>query len=53
MDRNMRALTIGVIGAGITLTAYSQTFFTSTQCVTIGFLVLVLGLLVKEGLIDV
>uniref|UniRef100_A0A2P2PTN7 Uncharacterized protein n=1 Tax=Rhizophora mucronata TaxID=61149 RepID=A0A2P2PTN7_RHIMU len=51
MNQNLKALSIGIVGAAITLSAYSQTLLSSTQCVTVGLLVLVLGLLVGEGLI--
>lgn len=47
----MRALLIGLVGAVITLSAHSQTFVSSTQCVTVGLLVLAFALLVREGLI--
>ncbi|XP_077244709.1 uncharacterized protein LOC143884798 [Tasmannia lanceolata] len=51
IDRNMRGFIIGVVGAAITLSAYSQTLFTTTQCMAIGLFILMFGLLVKEGLI--
>ncbi|KAI3761972.1 hypothetical protein L1987_52395 [Smallanthus sonchifolius] len=49
MNEKMKALMIGVVGAGITLSAYSQTYMTPTQCIGTGFVVLVVGLLVGEG----
>ncbi|RWR93123.1 hypothetical protein CKAN_02235800 [Cinnamomum micranthum f. kanehirae] len=49
MERNLSGFLIGVVGTAITLSAYSQSIFTSTQCIAIGLLVLMLGLLVKEG----
>jgi len=52
MKQNMMALLIGVIGATLTLFAYSQTFISPSQCITIGLVVLMLGLLVGEGLIS-
>ncbi|KAJ8625858.1 hypothetical protein MRB53_034388 [Persea americana] len=48
MERNLSGFLIGVVGTAITLSAYSQSIFTSTQCIAIGLLVLMLGLLVKE-----
>eukprot|EP00261_Vitis_vinifera_P027317 XP_010661081.1 PREDICTED: uncharacterized protein LOC104881698 [Vitis vinifera] len=52
MNQNMSAFVIGVVGAIITLSAYSQTFISPTQCVTVGLLVLMFGLLVREGFIS-
>lgn len=52
MDQNKSALLIGLMGAAITLSAYSQTIVSSTQCVAIGLIVLMFGLLVREGLIS-
>nr|DAD34916.1 TPA_asm: hypothetical protein HUJ06_005556 [Nelumbo nucifera] len=52
MDRIWTAFLIGVIGAAITLSAYTQTLISTTQCVTLGLVVLLLGLLVREGLIS-
>ncbi|KAL3719252.1 hypothetical protein ACJRO7_004242 [Eucalyptus globulus] len=52
MNRNLSALLIGAVGAVITLSAYSQTLVASTQCITIGFLILMFALLLKEGLIS-
>ncbi|GKV08753.1 hypothetical protein SLEP1_g20345 [Rubroshorea leprosula] len=52
MSPNVSALLIGLVGAVITLSAYSQTLVSPTQCVTVGLLVLIFGLLVKEGLIS-
>ncbi|KAJ0846259.1 hypothetical protein HanRHA438_Chr15g0722831 [Helianthus annuus] len=49
MNEKMKALMIGVVGAGITLSAYSQTCMSSTQCIGTGFVVLMIGLLVGEG----
>ncbi|XP_012084724.1 uncharacterized protein LOC105644084 [Jatropha curcas] len=53
MNQNMNALAIGMVGAAITLCAYSQTIISATQCITIGLLVLMFGLLVGEGLISI
>ncbi|XP_052198168.1 uncharacterized protein LOC127805039 [Diospyros lotus] len=52
MNQNVSALVIGLVGAAITLSAYSQTMISPTQCVGVGLLVLVFGLLVREGLIS-
>ncbi|ESW23236.1 hypothetical protein PHAVU_004G030000 [Phaseolus vulgaris] len=52
MKEKMMALLIGLIGATLTLFAYSQTFISPTQCITLGLLVLMLGLLIGEGLIS-
>ncbi|XP_015872869.1 uncharacterized protein LOC107409966 [Ziziphus jujuba] len=52
MNQNLSALLIGLVGAAITLSAYSQTFISSTQCITVGLLVLMFGLLVREGFIS-
>ncbi|CAL5367777.1 unnamed protein product [Camellia sinensis] len=51
MNQNMSALMIGLIGAAITLSAYSQTLMSPTECVTVGLIVLLFGLLIREGLI--
>ncbi|KAK9054016.1 hypothetical protein SSX86_025092 [Deinandra increscens subsp. villosa] len=53
MNEKMKALMIGVVGAGITLSAYSQTYMSSTQCIGTGFFVLVIGLLVGEGFLPI
>nr|DAD31297.1 TPA_asm: hypothetical protein HUJ06_010148 [Nelumbo nucifera] len=52
MDQNWTSFIIGVIGAVITLSAYTQTLVSTTQCVTLGLLILMFGLLVGEGLIS-
>ncbi|XP_004489409.1 uncharacterized protein [Cicer arietinum] len=52
MKQNMMALLIGLIGASFTLLAYTQTFIQPSQCIAIGLLVLMLGLLVGEGFIS-
>ncbi|CAJ2665687.1 uncharacterized protein LOC123905718 [Trifolium pratense] len=52
MKQQMKALLIGLIGAAFTLFAYSQTFISPSQSITIGLLVLMLGLLVGEGFIS-
>ncbi|KAL3844671.1 hypothetical protein ACJIZ3_002074 [Penstemon smallii] len=44
---------VGIVGAVITLSAYSQTLMSPTQCITVGLFVLVFGLLIREGLISV
>ncbi|KAK3007616.1 hypothetical protein RJ639_014102 [Escallonia herrerae] len=48
MRQNITALLIGLIGATITLSAYSQSLVSPTQCITVGLLVLLFGLLVRE-----
>ncbi|KAL3629387.1 hypothetical protein CASFOL_026609 [Castilleja foliolosa] len=53
MEQNKSAFVIGIIGAVITLSAYSQTLMSSTQCITVGLFVLVFGLLVREGLVSI
>ncbi|XAR51720.1 hypothetical protein NMG60_11006433 [Bertholletia excelsa] len=53
MNQNMKALLIGLVGAVLTLSAYSQTIVSPTQCITVGLLVLMFGLLVREGLISI
>ncbi|XP_054801127.1 uncharacterized protein LOC129305183 [Prosopis cineraria] len=53
MSQNMIALLIGSVGAVLTLSAYSQTFISPTQCITLGLIVLVFGLLVREGLLSI
>ncbi|XP_022159078.1 uncharacterized protein LOC111025520 [Momordica charantia] len=52
MNRNLSSLLIGLVGAAITLSAYSQTWISPTECITVGLLVLIFGLLVNEGLIS-
>ncbi|XP_006482623.1 uncharacterized protein LOC102620178 [Citrus sinensis] len=52
MNQNLSSLLIGLVGAVITLSAYSQTLISSTQCIAVGLLVLVFGLLVREGFIS-
>ncbi|XP_039016899.1 uncharacterized protein LOC120147659 [Hibiscus syriacus] len=52
MNQNMKSLLIGLAGAAITLSAYSQTLVSPTQCITVGLFVLMFGLLVREGLIS-
>jgi hypothetical protein len=52
MDRNMNGFLIGCIGAAVTLLAYNQTVISTTQCITAGLLILILGLFVKEGFIS-
>ncbi|PIA62778.1 hypothetical protein AQUCO_00200651v1 [Aquilegia coerulea] len=55
MNQNLSAFLFGIIGAAITLSAYSETaqlYFSSTQCIAIGLFVLMFGLLVREGLIS-
>ncbi|XP_076915659.1 uncharacterized protein LOC143575089 [Bidens hawaiensis] len=51
MNEKTKALMIGVVGAGITLSAYSQDYMSPTKCIGTGFFVLVIGLLVGEGFI--
>ncbi|KAL6139762.1 hypothetical protein ACLB2K_058064 [Fragaria x ananassa] len=45
MNQNVSALMIGLAGATITLSAYSQTVVSSTQCITVGLLVLICPIL--------
>ncbi|RDX80832.1 hypothetical protein CR513_38561, partial [Mucuna pruriens] len=49
MKQNMMALLIGLIGVALTLFAYSQTFISPNQSITLGLIVLMLGLLVGEA----
>ncbi|KAL3525918.1 hypothetical protein ACH5RR_014290 [Cinchona calisaya] len=51
MNPNTTSFLIGIMGAAITLSAYSQTFISPTQCITVGLFVLVFGLLVKEAIL--
>lgn len=53
MNDKMKALMIGVVGAGITLSAYSQTYMTPTQCIGTGLVILIIGLFVGEGILPV
>lgn len=46
-----KGFVIGLIGAIVTLSAYSQSIVSDTNCILIGFLVLMFGLLVREGFI--
>ncbi|KAK7266415.1 hypothetical protein RIF29_19059 [Crotalaria pallida] len=50
MKQNIIALLIGSVGATLTLCAYSQTFISPGQSITLGLLVLMLGLLVEAAL---
>ncbi|EOA17755.1 hypothetical protein CARUB_v10006143mg [Capsella rubella] len=50
--KNMQSLVIGLVGATLTLGAYSQTFVSSSQSLGVGLFVLFLGLLVSEGFIS-
>ncbi|KAK4833721.1 hypothetical protein QYF36_009977 [Acer negundo] len=52
MNQNTSSLLIGLVGAVITLSAYSQTLMSSTQCIGVGLFVLMFGLLVREGFIS-
>ncbi|KAF4390792.1 hypothetical protein G4B88_015682 [Cannabis sativa] len=47
-NQNKIAFWIGVLGATITLTAYSQSYVSPNEGITIGLLVLMFGLLVRE-----
>ncbi|KAL5153015.1 hypothetical protein HKD37_19G052632 [Glycine soja] len=40
MKQNLMALLIGLIGAAVTLFAYSQTFVSPSLCITLGLIVL-------------
>ena len=53
IDQNKSAFVIGIVGAVITLAAYSQTLMSPTQFITVGLLDLVFGLLVRKGLINI
>lgn len=53
MNQKMSAFVIGVFGAAITLSAYTQTYVSPTECITTGLFVLMFGLLVREGFIPV
>ncbi|XP_022933884.1 uncharacterized protein LOC111441164 [Cucurbita moschata] len=53
MNQNLSSLLIGLVGAALTLSAYSQTWVSPTECITAGLLVLVFGLLVNEGFISI
>ncbi|XP_019058001.1 PREDICTED: uncharacterized protein LOC109116617 [Tarenaya hassleriana] len=50
--RNMQSLVIGLIGAALTIGAYSQTVVSPTKCIGAGLFVLFFGLLVSEGFIS-
>ncbi|CAB4275010.1 hypothetical protein PRUPE_3G265300 [Prunus persica] len=52
MNRNLSAFVIGLVGAAMTLFAYSQTLVSPNQSIAIGLLVLMFGLLIKEGFIS-
>ncbi|KAL4192805.1 hypothetical protein AMTRI_Chr06g173820 [Amborella trichopoda] len=49
MEQSMKGLVIGMVGVAISFFAYSQTVMSTTQCLTIGLIVLMAGLCVKEG----
>ncbi|KFK26909.1 hypothetical protein AALP_AA8G309500 [Arabis alpina] len=51
--RNMQSLVIGLVGAALTLGAYSQTFVSSSKSLGAGLFVLFFGLLVSEGFISI
>ncbi|KAF3338225.1 hypothetical protein FCM35_KLT17062 [Carex littledalei] len=53
MDRSITSFLIGCIGAAVTLLSYSQTIVSSTQCITIGLLILMFALFIKEGFISI
>lgn len=52
MDPKSSAFVIGIVGAAVTLSAYSQTLVSPTQCIGVGLFVLMFGLLVREGFIS-
>nr|XP_017239777.1 PREDICTED: uncharacterized protein LOC108212564 [Daucus carota subsp. sativus] len=52
INQNLSSLFIGLLGATITLSAYSQDVMSPTQCIGTGLFVLMFGLLVKEGFIS-
>ncbi|RXH69305.1 hypothetical protein DVH24_037089 [Malus domestica] len=49
MDPKSSAFVIGIVGAAVTLSAYSQTLVSPTQCIGVGLFVLMFGLLVREA----
>uniref|UniRef100_A0A1J3EBX0 Uncharacterized protein n=1 Tax=Noccaea caerulescens TaxID=107243 RepID=A0A1J3EBX0_NOCCA len=49
--RNMQSLVIGLVGAALTLGAYSQTYVSPGISLGAGLFVLFFGLLVSEGFI--
>ncbi|KAK9102523.1 hypothetical protein Sjap_019777 [Stephania japonica] len=53
MDQKMKGFVSGVFGALITFSAYYQTIVSTTGCIAVGFLVLIFGLLVREGVISI
>lgn len=50
--RNMQSLVIGLVGAALTLGAYSQTLVSPGKALGAGLFVLFFGLLVSEGFIS-
>ncbi|KFK33776.1 hypothetical protein AALP_AA5G058700 [Arabis alpina] len=50
--RNMQSLVIGLVGAALTLGAYSQTYVSPGKSLGAGLFVLFFGLLVSEGFIS-
>ncbi|CAH8267122.1 unnamed protein product [Arabidopsis lyrata] len=50
--RNMQSLVIGLVGAVLTLGAYSQTYVDPGKSLGAGLFVLFFGLLVSEGFIS-
>ncbi|XP_055805287.1 uncharacterized protein LOC129874087 [Solanum dulcamara] len=52
MNQNISSFLIGIVGATFTLGAYSQTWMTPTQSITMGLVTLMFGLLVREGFIS-
>ncbi|KAG7563988.1 hypothetical protein ISN44_As10g007440 [Arabidopsis suecica] len=50
--RNMQSLVIGLVGAALTLGAYSQTYVDPGKSLGAGLFVLFFGLLVSEGFIS-
>ncbi|KAK9677664.1 hypothetical protein RND81_11G159100 [Saponaria officinalis] len=53
MEQKIKALSIGLVGTAITLSAYYQTTYSPSNGIVIGFLVLCFALLVHEGFISI
>ncbi|XP_065858839.1 uncharacterized protein [Euphorbia lathyris] len=52
MNQHKSGLVIGLMGAALTLGAYSQSIMSPTQCIGTGLITLMFGLLVSEGYIS-
>lgn len=44
-----KGLVIGLVGVYVTAKAYDQDYVSQTTCLLLGLVILVLGLIVKEG----